>query len=172
MNVIDYGDQGIVQPAAMKKALMKCIEMKVDIISFSMWSLILDEETIKLVNEMVKEHNILIFKSAGNSGPFYLTLNPGDVFVEDSIFVIGALDTSETENILYNTQNKKLSPTVSHLSSRGPAFNGNYGIDFVAPGTACINSPCFDINQIYQGTSISTPIASGSVACMLSGLKE
>uniref|UniRef100_A0A914PDC8 Peptidase S8/S53 domain-containing protein n=1 Tax=Panagrolaimus davidi TaxID=227884 RepID=A0A914PDC8_9BILA len=172
MIVTDYGDQGIVQPAAIKKALMKCIEMKVDIVSFSIWGLILDIETVKLVNEIVKEHNILIFKGAGNFGPFYLTLNPIDVFVEDSIFVIGALDTSETENILFNTQSKKLSSTVSHFSSRGPAFNGNYGIDFVAPGIASIYSPCFERNQIYQGTSISTPIAAGSVACMLSGLKE
>uniref|UniRef100_A0AC35EW49 Peptidase S8/S53 domain-containing protein n=1 Tax=Panagrolaimus sp. PS1159 TaxID=55785 RepID=A0AC35EW49_9BILA len=141
-----------------------------------MCSTFLNEEIGNLINEMYNKYNILLFKSAGNNGPFYTSVGKIDSNVEDSVFKIGALLTSEMKTMIYyaqiNITNPPL-PIVYAFSSRGPGDNGSWGLDFVAPGAAISYVPQFasERKKCFDGTSYSTPNAAGAVACLLSALK-
>uniref|UniRef100_A0AC35FH37 Peptidase S8/S53 domain-containing protein n=1 Tax=Panagrolaimus sp. PS1159 TaxID=55785 RepID=A0AC35FH37_9BILA len=151
--------------------------MNVEIIIYSVASFYGNEEIGNLVNEMFKNHNILIFKGSGNDGPFYTSVRKIDSNVMDSIFNIGALLTSEMQKkIYYATISEEANshpPIVYNFSSRGPGENGSRGLDFVAPGAAISYAPrfAFEEKKCFVGTSCSSPNAAGAVACLLSGLK-
>uniref|UniRef100_A0A914QMT4 Peptidase S8/S53 domain-containing protein n=1 Tax=Panagrolaimus davidi TaxID=227884 RepID=A0A914QMT4_9BILA len=134
----------------------------------------LDEKIVQLITNIVKEYNILIFKSAGNYGPFYATVLKRDRLVEDVIFRIGAAQTDEIKKRVYHIHSANSSPpAISDQSSRGPGAMGSQGLDFVAPGAVVIKGPRFPAEKYgaFTGTSIASANAAGAVACLLSALK-
>uniref|UniRef100_A0AC34FCF8 Peptidase S8/S53 domain-containing protein n=1 Tax=Panagrolaimus sp. ES5 TaxID=591445 RepID=A0AC34FCF8_9BILA len=180
INVLDPQTNFSIVPQNMQaviKALQKCIEMKVDIVNYSLSYFAGDGEIEKLLYEMVYKHNILLFKSAGNDGPFYSTVRKCDSNVENLIFTIGAILTSEMKKQIYMLPDNvdDSPPVVYSFSSRGPGAYGSKGLNFVAPGAVIVNLPSFNYpwkRHYFYGTSCSSPNGAGAIACLLSGLKE
>uniref|UniRef100_A0AC34F3M2 Peptidase S8/S53 domain-containing protein n=1 Tax=Panagrolaimus sp. ES5 TaxID=591445 RepID=A0AC34F3M2_9BILA len=167
---------------ALKNSILKCIDMKVDIINYSISYFAGDEAIENQIYEMIIQCNILLFKSAGNRGPFYGTVWRGERDVDNVTFTIGSILTPELKRRLYNIPladnnyaDTNNNPSVEYNSVRGPGLMGSRGVDFTAPGTIITNmAPRFysDLrNLAYRGTSNSSPNAAGAVACLLSALK-
>ena len=93
---------------------------------------------------------IFVNSSAGNSGgaPWYKITAPADA---DSILTVGAVDS--------------LGDIVS-FSSRGPSFDGRIKPNTAARGYAAVVSSPFGYVEWQSGTSFSSPITAGAVACL------
>lgn len=94
---------------------------------------------------------IFVCSSAGNSAgpPWYKITAPADA---DSILTVGAVDSAGF---------------VTGFSSRGPTFDGRIKPNVAAKGyQSVIAAPWGDIQQ-GNGTSFSSPITAGAVACLV-----
>lgn len=94
---------------------------------------------------------IFVCSSAGNSAgpPWHKITAPADA---DSILTVGAVDSAGF---------------VTGFSSRGPTFDGRIKPNVAAKGyQSVIAAPWGDIQQ-GNGTSFSSPITSGAVACLV-----
>ena len=114
-----------------------------------------------------KYKDFLIFYAAGNSGPNASTL--GSEGQAKNAIVIGSIGTTRYSGNISQ---------ISSFSSRGPASDGRYKPDLVAPGEYILSTlanysvigttdPCGwgGYNQYYcfcAGTSMSTPLSAGS----------
>lgn len=121
------------------------------------------------------EKGIVVVAAAGNSGPKKGTITtPG---ISPTIITIGASDNKGTSDIKDDT--------IANFSSRGPIYKNIIKPDLVAPGVNVISlnsnksyTPNKATNKytdvlptdLYRkatGTSVSTPIVSGSIALIL-----
>ncbi|MGH7680408.1 MAG: S8 family serine peptidase [Candidatus Eiseniibacteriota bacterium] len=94
-------------------------------------------------------HGILVVCAMGNSGPGTGTLwTPADC---DSVLAVGSVNASYT---------------ISSFSSRGPTFDGRGKPDLVAQGENALwaDPTCPTCVDSYPGTSIATPLVSGTAA--------
>ncbi len=94
---------------------------------------------------------IFVTSSAGNSGgpPWYKITAPADA---DSILTVGAVDSSGI---------------IAGFSSRGLTFDGRIKPNTCARGVQSVVAATWGGAMTGSGTSFSSPITAGSVACLL-----
>lgn len=147
-------------------ALSYCIEMKdkynIRIINLSLGTPATHspdkDPLVKAVEKCVKA-GIIVVTAAGNSGPNARTiLSPG---ISKEVITVGAVDDKRTID--------PSDDTIAPFSSRGPTPEGIQKPDLVAPGVNInsISHSKVDSYTSLSGTSMATPLVSGSLALLL-----
>lgn len=112
---------------------------------------------VKAVNEAVKA-GLTVVVAAGNSGPNAQTiLSPGN---SSAAITVGAVDDRSVK--AGNTY------SIAPFSSRGPTKEGLRKPDVVAPGVSIKSLSNTDGYKTLSGTSMATPVVTGSLALLLS----
>lgn len=112
----------------------------------------------KAVDRAIAE-GIIVVTAAGNSGPNEKTiLSPG---ISENVITVGAVDDKRTVDISDDT--------IATFSSRGPTKEGINKPDLVAPGVniKSLSNTKFDSYTSLSGTSMATPLVTGSIALLL-----
>ena len=126
----------------------------------------------RIYNLLVEKYGVTAFVSAGNSGPALSTLGSpgGDA---SSVIGVGAYVSTEMARVLYS-QTKQAPGTAYNFSARGPAKNGDLGVDIMGPGGAHASLAYDELNrsQRYHGTSMSSPSVAGLGALLVSAAKQ
>lgn len=111
----------------------------------------------KAVNKAI-DAGIVVVAAAGNSGPSQGTiLSPG---INKNVITIGAVDDKRTVDTSDDT--------IAPFSSRGPTLDGIQKPDLVAPGVSInsLSNTKLDSYVPLSGTSMATPLVSGSIALL------
>jgi len=125
-----------------------------------------DARMEKYLDELLDDHSrLVIVNSAGNSGPGISTV--GLPAATDGVIAAGALFTKAMAKDLYGASFPQDQLYV--FSSRGGEVAKP---DVVAPGGASSTVPLWGDRDRYNGTSMASPMTTGSVACILSGLAQ
>ncbi|KAJ3276748.1 tripeptidyl-peptidase II Tpp2 [Terramyces sp. JEL0728] len=125
-----------------------------------------------LKNEVINKNGTIFVSSAGNAGPALTTVGaPGGVSSE--IISVGAYVNHSMMEAEYAMLDK-VPERAYTWSSRGPALDGDVGVDVFALGAAVTSVPQYTIQktQLMNGTSMSSPNCAGCVALLVSGLKR
>ena len=125
----------------------------------------------QLYTLLVEKYGVTAFVSAGNSGPALSTLgSPG---VAESVIGVGAYVSAEMGRVLHS-QTLEVPDTAYHFSARGPAKNGDLGVDVMGPGGAVASLAYESLRQSenYTGTSMSSPSVAGVGALLVSAAKQ
>ncbi|CAG8501846.1 10192_t:CDS:10 [Diversispora eburnea] len=151
---------------ALTRAAISLIESKADLANMSYGEATAIPDYGYFVNlireEVVGKRGCIFLSSAGNSGPALTTLGaPVGAYVTHSMV--------QAEYALLESV-----PERSYTwSSQGPNVDGSIGVSIYAPGGAITSTPLYSLtkSQLMNGTSMSSPNATGCVALLLSGLK-
>ena len=135
-----------------------------------------------LYNNLIETYNVQIVLSAGNSGPGMNTM--GDPAVASLALAVGAYITDDTYLADYGAQLYE-ADNLHYFSSRGPAENGGFKPEVVAPGAAISTAPLWQPGgpvpgtyalppgyQLQNGTSMAAPQTAGAVALLISAAKQ
>uniref|UniRef100_A0A915EFH1 Tripeptidyl-peptidase 2 n=1 Tax=Ditylenchus dipsaci TaxID=166011 RepID=A0A915EFH1_9BILA len=159
---------------ALTRAFNKCAELNVDIVNLSYGESAAFDHSgsiVEALEDMVYKKGIIMMSSAGNQGPAHQSAGaPGST--SSTVIGVGAYLTPEMIESMYCVL-EKIPGTMFPWSSRGPAADGWMGVSFSAPGAAITGVPKYDLkgNQLMNGTSMASPNATGSAACLLSAMK-
>jgi len=116
------------------------------------------------LDDLLDEHSrLVIVNSAGNDGPGISTV--GLPAAADGVIAAAALFTRAMAKELYGVHFDRDQLYV--FSSRGGEVAKP---DVAAPGGASSTVPLWGDYDRYNGTSMASPMTTGSVACILSGL--
>ena len=116
---------------------------------------------VRAVEEAMKA-GIVVVVAAGNSGPDSKTiLSPGN---SPSAITVGAVDDRKAK--------AESAYTIAPFSSRGPTKEGLRKPDVVAPGVSIKSLANGEGFKTLSGTSMATPVVSGSLALLLSQNKD
>jgi tripeptidyl-peptidase-2 len=129
-------------------------------------------DTVRMYNLLAEKYGVTAFVSAGNSGPALSTLgSPGGE--ASSIIGVGAYISAEMSRVLYS-QTTAGPNTAYQFSARGPARNGDLGVDIMGPGGAYASLAYDELrkSQRYHGTSMSSPSVAGLGALLVSAAKQ
>lgn len=157
------------------RALALSAQHKVDIVNAS-WggrSHYQDGKNLngRIYDALTERYDILAVVSAGNNGPALGTA--GSAGAEASrLLGVGAYMSPEMGRVLYNTL-KPSAEAAQLFTSRGPTKDGDFGVDIMAPGAAfaAISAEVIRGADMYNGTSMAAPSASGVAALVLSAAK-
>ena len=157
------------------RALALSAQHKVDIVNAS-WggrSHYQDGKNLngRIYDALTERYDILAVVSAGNNGPALGTA--GSAGAEASrLLGVGAYMSPEMGRVLYNTL-KPSAEGAQLFTSRGPTKDGDFGVDIMAPGAAfaAISAEVIRGADMYNGTSMAAPSASGVAALVLSAAK-
>ncbi len=123
-----------------------------------------DKDPLCKAVEMAVKAGLIVISAAGNSGPKEGTiLSPG---ISQNVITVGAVDDKRT-----------IDPSddiIAPFSSRGPTIEGLMKPDIVAPGVniKSLSNAKLDSYSSLSGTSMATPLVSGSVALLLNKYKD
>ena len=131
-----------------------------------------------IYNRLIEDDGVQMFFSAGNDGPGTNTI--GDPAVVTKAVGVGAYIHKDTWRVNYGSS----SPFTDNLhpfSSRGPAEDGNFKPEIVAPGAAISTIPTWQNGSpvggtytlppgygMFNGTSMAAPQATGAAALLIS----
>lgn len=146
-----------------------------DVVNISLGSLEREEEDNFnfLFKDLSAKFGTVFFISASNNGPGFRTLNA--IGNTGPTVIVGAGVSRTTLMEQYNLDPSFSVPEQNLLffSSVGPSYTGQMRPNIVAPGGAISSTPLTDtlVDQ-YNGTSMSSPLAAGSTAALISILKS
>ncbi len=118
-----------------------------------------DKDPLCKAVDMAIKAGLVVITAAGNSGPEEGTiLSPG---ISRNVITVGAVDDKRTID--------PSDDTIAPFSSRGPTIEGLMKPDIVAPGVniKSLSNTKLDSYSSLSGTSMATPLVSGSVALLL-----
>ncbi|WP_345036238.1 S8 family serine peptidase [Streptomyces sannanensis] len=137
----------------------------------------------EIYRNLIDQHGVQLVISAGNEGPGINTI--GDPGLADKVISVGAAISKETWAANYGSAVQK-NYAMFPFSSRGPREDGGFTPTITAPGSA-INTiqtwlPGAPVKEagyqlpagyaMLQGTSMSSPQATGASALLLSAAKQ
>jgi len=133
-----------------------------------------------LYNRLIDQSGAQMFLSAGNDGAGVNTV--GDPAVATKVMGVGAYATKDIYDKEYGADTVK-DEQMFEFSSRGPAENGGFKPNVVAPGSAissipawegqaCLAYTCPAGYALLQGTSMAAPSATGGAALLISAAKQ
>ena len=126
-----------------------------------------------LLNDLSAKFGTIFFISASNSGPGFRSLNHfGN---SGAVVMVGANVSKQTLRDQYNLPEdvETQMENLLYFSSLGPSYTGEMKPNIVAPGGAI--APVIaseDYMAQMNGTSMSSPLAAGTFAAILSKVKE
>ena len=158
-----------------ERGLRTVIEHDADIISMSYGEIANLPNRGRLIEKMsqiVNDHGVIYVAAAGNWGPALSTvIAPGGS--TSALIGVGAHISPEMMAAQYSTT-KPYDGLAYTWTSRGPNYDGDLGVDIMAPGGAFAAVPRWTLHKQMQmnGTSMATPNAAGGIALLLSALKS
>lgn len=111
----------------------------------------------RAVDKAIKS-GLVVVAAAGNNGPDKESiLSPG---ISSEVITVGAVDDKRTID--------PTDDTIATFSSRGPTLDGELKPDLVAPGVniQSLSNSKLDSYSSLSGTSMATPLVTGSVALL------
>ncbi|XP_055535925.1 tripeptidyl-peptidase 2 [Wyeomyia smithii] len=166
---------------ALVRAIIKVMELcesgrKIDVINMSYgehshWSN--SGRVGELMSELVNKYGVVWVASAGNHGPALCTIGTPPDISQPSCVGVGAYVSPDMMEAEYSLR-EKLPGNVYTWTSRDPCIDGGFGVTVCAPGAAIASVPQFTMSkaQLMNGTSMAAPHVAGSVAVIVSGLKQ
>lgn len=128
--------------------------------------------TDHLMRDLAAKYGTAFFISASNSGPGYRSINGIGSF--GPVIQVAAHASKEGMMAHYNLREGVDIPEQNLLSftSLGPSYTGLMRPNIAAPGSAVAATPMANGQaQMMQGTSMSSPLAAGAAAALLSVAK-
>ena len=162
---------------SLTRALLEAIRLKVDVINLSYGegcSLPNTGRFVELARELVYKHNIIFVSSAGNNGPALSTVGaPGGSSTPCLGIAASVSRATRQADYSLRLEGNEEAGTTFTWSSVGPTHDGDNGVCLTAPGGAITSVPkwCLQKSQLMNGTSMSSPHATGCVALLLSACK-